>query len=127
MGKAQGSIFGAEGTVTITVQKGEDIQGIVEGGNFLGTAKFGIQGKIQGNRIYGEKEGNVFQGILYPDGSIRGAVRAVDGDTYHVFLRRAYPSPQAFDPRRHGQPAPNPYGQYPQGYPYQQYYQYQGR
>ena len=92
VGKAKGSIFGAEGSVTITQQDGENLYGIVEGGNFLGKARFSIQGKIRGNQIYGEKQGNVFQGFLFGDGTIRGAVRTTDGDTYRVFLRRPYPS-----------------------------------
>ena len=91
VGKAKGPIFGAEGTVTITRQEGEDISGIVEGGNFLGTARFPIQGKIRGNYIFGDKDGNVFEGLLYGDGTIRGAVKAIDGNTYRVFLRRPYP------------------------------------
>jgi hypothetical protein len=90
-GKAKGSIFGAEGTVTVVRQRGEDIYGIVEGGNFLGTAKFSISGKIRGNLIVGEKEGNVFQGFLYADGTIRGVAKTVDGESYRVFLRRAQP------------------------------------
>ena len=90
VGKAKGSIFGAEGSVTITQQEGENILGVVEGGNFLGKARFSIQGKIRGNQILGEKEGNVFQGFLFADGTIRGMVRTTDGDTYQVFLRRPY-------------------------------------
>ena len=91
VGKAQGSVFGAEGSVNIISQKGERIQGIVEGGNFFGRAKFSISGIVKGNYIFGQKEGNIFQGIIYPDGSIRGQMTAVDGDTYQVFLRRPYP------------------------------------
>ncbi|MEJ2718760.1 MAG: hypothetical protein P8182_16805, partial [Deltaproteobacteria bacterium] len=49
VGKAQGPIFGAEGSVTITRQRGEDIVGVVEGGNVLGSARFGIHGKVRGN------------------------------------------------------------------------------
>jgi len=91
VGNAKGSIFGAEGSVTITRQDGEDIVGIVEGGNFLGRAKFSINGKVRGNQIYGDKEGHTFQGFLYPDGTIRGVFRDVDGDSYQVILRRPYP------------------------------------
>jgi len=91
VGKASGAIFGAEGSVTITHQDGEDIYGIVEGGNFLGRAKFSINGKIRGNQIYGDKDGHTFQGFLYPDGSIQGMIRASDGDAYKVILRRPYP------------------------------------
>ncbi len=90
VGKAQGSIFGAEGSVNITVQKDDNIYGVVEGGNFLGRAKFSISGKVRGSYIFGQKEGNTFQGVIYPDGSIRGEVRAIDGDTYQIFLRRPY-------------------------------------
>ncbi|HMK36329.1 MAG TPA: hypothetical protein VK463_14740 [Desulfomonilaceae bacterium] len=88
VGNAQGTIFGAEGSVFITAQSGEDIQGIVQGGNFLGTAKFDINGKIRGNYIFGQKEGHTFQGYLYPDGTIRGLFRAVDGEKFEVYLRR---------------------------------------
>ncbi|MBM4327105.1 MAG: hypothetical protein FJ118_08060 [Deltaproteobacteria bacterium] len=92
VGNAKGPIFGAEGSVTITHQRGEQIHGVVEGGNFLGKAKFDIAGKVRGNYIVGEKEGNYFQGFLYADGTIRGAVKAIDGEIYRVFLRRpAYP------------------------------------
>ena len=90
VGNAQGTIFGAEGSVTITQQRGEDIYGIVEGGNFLGKAKFTINGKIHGNNIFGSKEGHTFSGLVYPDGTIRGLFRAVDGDAYEVFLHRPY-------------------------------------
>lgn len=90
VGDAKGSIFGAKGTVNIIRQNGEDIYGIVEGGNFFGTAKFDIKGRIRGNYIFGTKEGHSFQGFLYPDGTIRGVFRAVDGDTYRVFLQRPY-------------------------------------
>ncbi len=90
VGNAKGPIFGAEGTVTIIGQRGEDIEGIVEGGNWLGKAKFNISGKIRGNYIFGEKEGNTFQGYLYADGTIRGFMRGVDGDTYQIFLKRPY-------------------------------------
>lgn len=93
VGKAEGSIFGAEGSVNITHQVGERIRGIVEGGNFLGKAKFSIEGIIRGNQIYGEKEGHTFHGFLYPDGAIRGVFTASDGDKYRIFLRRAYPQP----------------------------------
>ncbi|AFM25526.1 hypothetical protein [Desulfomonile tiedjei] len=88
VGNAKGPIFGAEGSVTIHYQKGEDIEGIVEGSNFLGKARFKINGKIRGNTIFGEKEGNTFQGNLYADGTIRGLFRDITGDTYKVFLRR---------------------------------------
>jgi hypothetical protein len=91
VGKAQGTIFGAEGSVTITQQQGEDLEGIVEGGNWLGKAKFNIMGKFRQNYIFGEKEGNTFQGYLYGDGTIRGLVKAIDGGTYQIFLRRPYP------------------------------------
>ncbi len=100
VGTAQGSIFGAEGSVTITKQRGEDIVGIVEGSNMFGSAKFSIMGKLRGNYIFGDKEGNSFQGYLYPDGSIRGLVRAVTGDKFDIFLRRPYNAswgmPQAY-------------------------------
>jgi hypothetical protein len=88
VGNAQGTIFGAEGSVFISKQRGEDIEGIVEGGNFLGRAKFDISGKIRGNYIFGHKEGHTFQGYLYPDGTIRGLFRAVDGEKFEVLLRR---------------------------------------
>jgi hypothetical protein len=90
VGNAQGTIFGAEGSVTITRQRGEDLEGIVEGGNWLGKARFSINGKIRNNYIFGEKEGNTFQGFLYGDGTIRGLVRATDGSTFQVVLRRPY-------------------------------------
>lgn len=108
VGDAKGSIFGAKGTVNIISQKGENIYGIVEGGNFFGTAKFDINGKIRGNYIFGTKEGHSFQGFLYPDGTIRGVFRASDGDSYQVFLQRPYSSywgvppgmwPQGMNPR----------------------------
>lgn len=88
VGNAQGTIFGAEGSVFITKQRGEDIEGIVEGSNFLGKAKFDIAGKVRGNYIFGQKQGHIFQGYLYPDGAIRGLFTAVDGDKFQVFLRR---------------------------------------
>ena len=91
-GEAQGPIFGAKGTVTITSQQGENIEGIVEGGNFLGSARFGIRGTVRGNMIYGGKDGNVFQGAVYADQSIRGTLRAINGEVYHVFLRRSSPA-----------------------------------
>ncbi len=91
VGKAQGSIFGAEGVVNVVRQKGEKIYGIVEGGNFFGKARFHIQGRVRGNMIIGEMGGNVFQGNIFQDGTIRGMVRTVDGDTYRVFLRRSQP------------------------------------
>jgi hypothetical protein len=90
VGNAKGKIFGAEGTVYITRQDRDQIDGIVEGGNFLGKAKFNITGKIQGNQIFGQKDGHTFQGFLYEDGSIRGIFRASDGDTFQVVLRRPY-------------------------------------
>jgi hypothetical protein len=90
VGNAKGPIFGAEGTVTIVRQDGENIYGVVEGSNFLGKAKFDINGKIRGYTIFGEKEGNTFQGQLYADGSIRGIFRDITGDAYKVFLRRPY-------------------------------------
>ena len=92
VGNAKGSIFGAEGSVNITSQNGEDIAGIVEGGNFFGRAKFDIQGKIRGNYIFGSKDGHTFEGFLYPDWSIQGLFRAIDGDTYKIMLRRPYPT-----------------------------------
>ncbi len=92
VGNAKGNIFGAEGSVNITHQNGEDIFGIVEGGNFFGRAKFDIQGKIRGNYIFGSKDGHTFEGFLYPDWSIQGRFRAIDGDTYKIMLRRPYPT-----------------------------------
>lgn len=89
-GNAQGSIFGAKGSVHIVSQQGEDIQGVVEGGNVFGRAKFTISGKVMGNQVFGSKDGHTFSGFLYPDGTIRGVFRASDGDTYSVFLRRPY-------------------------------------
>ena len=91
VGKAKGPIFGAEGSVTITRQDGEDILGIVEGGNIFGKARFTINGKIRGNRIIGQKQGNIFQGVLYSDWSIRGALKTTDGETYRIVLRRSHP------------------------------------
>ncbi|MDQ7783338.1 MAG: hypothetical protein RDU20_10690 [Desulfomonilaceae bacterium] len=91
VGSANGRIFGAKGSVNIVEQRGEDISGIVEGGNVFGTAKFGITGKVRGNHIFGMRDGHTFQGYLYPDGTIRGLFRSVDGDTYKVFLQRPYP------------------------------------
>jgi len=90
VGNAQGTIFGAKGSVNITRQTGEDIFGIVEGSNFLGSARFTINGRVRGNHIFGSREGHTFEGFLYPDGSIRGLFRASDGDTYSVFLQRPY-------------------------------------
>jgi hypothetical protein len=118
IGNAKGAIFGAEGSVTITHQRGEDIRGIVEGGNFLGKAKFNIDGKIRGNQIFGSKEGHTFQGQLYADGSIRGLFRADDGDEYRILLRRPYG--QWGMPYQDGMYQSMPYqnGQYP-GSPYQ--------
>jgi hypothetical protein len=91
VGKAKGSIFGAEGSVTITRQEGEYIVGVVEGGNMFGTAKFGIKGHVRGNMIFGSMGGNQFVGAVYTDGTIRGELKAVDGDVYEVFLQRSYP------------------------------------
>jgi hypothetical protein len=91
IGNAKGAIFGAEGSVNITHQNGEDITGVVEGGNFFGRAKFSIQGKIRGNYIFGSKDGHTFEGFLYSDWTIQGLFRAIDGDTYKVMLRRPYP------------------------------------
>ncbi|MCL5122959.1 MAG: hypothetical protein M1511_00380 [Deltaproteobacteria bacterium] len=90
VGSAQGSIFGAKGSVNITSQKGEEIAGIIEGGNVFGSAKFEIQGKIRGNYIFGSRDGNSFEGYIYPDWSIRGVFKGIDGDTYQVVLRRPY-------------------------------------
>ncbi len=90
VGNAKGSIFGAEGSVTITSQKGEEISGVIEGGNFFGRAKFDIQGRIQGNYIFGARDGNSFHGYIYPDWTIRGVFKGIDGDTYQVFLKRHY-------------------------------------
>jgi hypothetical protein len=89
-GSAQGSLFGAKGTVYIVSQQGEDIRGIVEGGNMFGRAKFNIVGKIRGNHIFGTMEGHTFSGFLLRDGTIRGVFRASDGETFNVFLRRPY-------------------------------------
>lgn len=90
VGNAKGSIFGAEGSVTITSQKGEEIFGIIEGGNFFGKAKFEIRGRIRGNYIFGARDGNFFHGYIYPDWTIRGVFKGMDGDTYKVFLRRPF-------------------------------------
>jgi hypothetical protein len=90
VGKAQGNIFGAEGTVTITRQEGEDFYGVIEGGNIFGRARFTINGKFRGNQIFGQKDGHTFNGFLYADGTIRGVFRASDGDSYKIFLRRDY-------------------------------------
>jgi len=91
VGNAKGTIFGAEGTVTITHQNGEEIYGIVEGGNIFGRARFSITGRARDGHIFGSKDGHTFSGFLYPDGAIRGMFRSVDGDTYQVFLQRSYP------------------------------------
>lgn len=115
VGKAQGPIFGAEGSVTITNQRGEDIVGIVEGGNVLGKARFGIRGKVKGNAIVGSKDGHQFQGFLYPDGTIRGAMHATNGEVYKVFLRRPYSYWGGGTPN--GAPFALPYG-LPYGTPY---------
>lgn len=88
VGNAKGTIFGAEGRVNITYQDGEDIFGIVEGQNTFGKAKFTINGKVRGNQIFGSKDGHTFQGLLYPDGTIRGHFTASTGDRYDVFLQR---------------------------------------
>lgn len=90
VGNAKGSIFGAKGSVNITSQQGEEIAGIIEGGNIFGTAKFEIRGKIRGNFISGSRDGNSFEGYLYPDWSIRGVFKGIDGDTYQVFLQRPF-------------------------------------
>ncbi len=90
VGNAQGTIFGAKGSVLITHQIRDDIFGVVEGGNSFGSAKFDIVGKIQGNQIFGQKDGHTFHGYLYGDGTIRGTFRSVDGDAFQVFLRRPY-------------------------------------
>lgn len=117
VGKAKGSVFGAEGSVTILEQKGENILGLVEGGNMFGSAKFKIRGKIRGNQIVGRKAGNVFQGLLYSDGTIRGNLKAVDGDTYTVFLRRKADPMRGYYPHGYGYPYGQPYQQ-GWGYPY---------
>lgn len=114
VGKAQGPVFGAEGSVTITRQRGEDIVGVVEGGNILGRARFGIRGKVKGNTILGSKDGHKFQGFLYPDGTIRGAMHATNGEVYKVFLRRPY---SQWGGTPHGAPFALPYGM-PYGMPY---------
>ncbi len=112
VGKAEGSIFGAEGTLNITSQKGEDVYGIIEGGNTFGKAKFSVKGKIQGNMIFASKEGHTFQGQVLGDGTIRGIFRASDGSTFRVFLRRP-------DPYWGSIPGQMPYGQFPYGqFPY---------
>jgi hypothetical protein len=90
VGNAKGPIFGAEGTVIINRQAGEEIQGVAEGGNIFGRAKFNFAGRIRGNIISGSYDGMTFQGALYADGSIRGLFRAIDGEDYQVFLRRQY-------------------------------------
>jgi hypothetical protein len=90
VGNAKGTILGAEGTVTITRQQGEQIHGIVEGSNFLGKARFPIDGIIRGNYIFGSKEGHTFQGYLYGDGTIRGMFVGSEGDQFRIFLRRPY-------------------------------------
>ncbi len=90
IGSANGAIFGAEGSVNITHQKGDEIYGVVEGSNFFGKARFTINGKIRGNYIFGAKDGHTFHGAIYGDGSIRGVFRAEDGDTYQIFLQRPY-------------------------------------
>jgi hypothetical protein len=91
-GEAKGSLFGAEGSVNVTQQKGEDFSAVVEGGNWLGRASFDIRGKIRGSHIFGTKEGNTFQGALYADGTIRGTAKLIDGSLYRVILQRSYQS-----------------------------------
>lgn len=132
LGKAQGPIFGAEGSVTITSQKGEEISGIVEGGNMFGSAKLGIKGTVRGNAIHGSLEGNVFRGLVLPDGTIRGEMKAVNGEVYEVFLRKSQPywgaapntTPYYGAPYGGAQGAPYggmpgmPYGGLPYGVPY---------
>lgn len=92
VGNAKGTIFGAEGSVTITHQEGEEIHGIVEGGNIFGKAKFNISGRVRDGYIFGSKDGHTFNGFLYTDGIIRGLFRSVDGDTFQVVLQRSYPN-----------------------------------
>lgn len=121
VGKAKGPVFGAEGSVNITAQDGGNIEGIVEGGNFLGKARFTIKGKITGNMIQGSKDGNVFQGFLYSDATIRGTMRAINGEVYQVFLRRSYPYWQAspyMAPYQTPYADPYDWNQYYQGVPY---------
>ncbi len=89
-GNAKGTLFGAEGSVVVTNQTGEDFAAVVEGGNWLGKASFNIRGKVRGAYIYGSKEGNTFQGAVYGDGTIRGIARLVDGSEYTVFLQRHF-------------------------------------
>jgi hypothetical protein len=128
VGNAKGRIFGAKGSVVITHQKGEDIRGIVEGSNFLGKAKFSIDGKIRGSQVFGSKEGHTFQGQLYADGTIRGLFRDSDGDEYEIFLQRPYAQwgmPYQGSPYQEGAYPQAPYPGYPsrgvpqQGSPYQ--------
>lgn len=118
VGNAKGKIFGAEGSVVVTHQEGEDFRGICEGSNFLGKAKFSINGTIRGGQILGSKEGHTFQGQLYADGSIRGLFRASDGDEFRIVLQRPYPQWGT-----HYQASPYQDGQYQQapnqGMPYQ--------
>jgi hypothetical protein len=90
VGSAQGTIFGAKGSVLITHQVRDDIFGVVEGGNAFGSARFDITGKVQGNQIFGQKDGHTFRGFLYEDGTIRGTFRSVDGDAFRVILQRPY-------------------------------------
>jgi len=123
LGKARGPIFGAEGSVTITTQKGEEISGIVEGGNVFGTAKFGIKGTVRGNAIHGSLEGHIFRGMVFPDGTIRGEMKATNGEVYEVFLRKSQPYwggvPQGtpYYGAPFGGPQGAPYGS-PPGMPY---------
>jgi hypothetical protein len=92
VGKAKGTIIGAEGSVFVTHQQGEDVRAVVEGSNFFGTARFNIACKVRGNQIFGSLDGHSFQGFLYMDGTIRGTFRAVTGDTFEVILQRPYQS-----------------------------------
>ncbi len=108
VGKAKGPIFGAEGSVNITRQQGSHITGLVEGGNFLGSARFSISGTIRGNQIVGSKDGNVFRGYVLSDGTIRGVMRAVNGEEYKVFLKRPYSYWGGGMP--YGMPYGTPYG-----------------
>ncbi len=89
-GSAKGSLFGAEGSVVVTKQSGEDFAAVVEGGNWLGRGSFNIRGKIRGAYIFGSKEGNTFQGALYGDGTIRGIAKLFDGSEYKVVLQRPF-------------------------------------
>lgn len=90
VGKATGSIIGAEGRVLVTHQQGEDIRALVEGSNFFGKARFVIACKMRGSEIFGSLEGHTFHGFLYRDGTIRGIFRAVTGERFDVILQRPY-------------------------------------